>query len=269
MPAEGLTVVVGAAQGIGESVARRLAPGRRTVPADLNADGVVALAEELRASGHQVSGHQVDITDEGSVKDLVAATREADQVAIVAGVFAASPSLEVTPAELSRILAVNLVGVYDVARGYAREMAERGHGSSCAVGSIAARMPRMRQAAYCASKAGMRQALRVLGMEVLPLGVRINFVAPGPTMTPMMRDLSSDHDGIELWEGDAAVLRPRIPDGRVADPLCRRGRRCGCRTCPATVHGRPLAGREPSRSSVAARWTGAPGWPWWTLMPSN
>jgi 2,3-dihydro-2,3-dihydroxybenzoate dehydrogenase len=87
------------------------------------------------------------------------------------------------------------------------------------VTSIAATLPRMRQAAYCASKAGVRQALRVLGMEGIAHGVRINTVAPGPTDTPMMRELAADHPSVDhLAAGDPAALRPRIPAGRVARP---------------------------------------------------
>src|SRR5436190_1919448 len=88
-----------------------------------------------------------------------------------------------------------------------------------AVDELAARMPRMRQAAYCASKAGMRQALRVLGMEVAEQGVRINTVSPGATDTPMMRALAGDHPSVEhLAQGSREAMRPRIPDGRVATP---------------------------------------------------
>lgn len=64
----------------------------------------------------------------------------------------------------------------------------------------------------------MRQAMRVLGLEVREHGVRINFVAPGPTQTPMMAELAADHTGIQLWEGELETWRPRIPDGRVAQP---------------------------------------------------
>ena len=84
--------------------------------------------------------------------------------------------------------------------------------------SVAAYEGQIGQAAYSASKAGMRQALRVLGMEVRGRGVRINFVAPGPTETPMMAELAADHTGIQLWEGELETFRPRIPDGRVAQP---------------------------------------------------
>jgi 2,3-dihydro-2,3-dihydroxybenzoate dehydrogenase len=216
----GTTVVVGAAQGIGEAVARRLAVEpwtSRLVVADLRQDRVAALAEELRRDGLQVDAHPVDVTDDGSIAALVGATREAERVAVVAGVFAASPATETTRLEFDRILAVNLVGDFLVAQAYAREMVPRGRGAIVGVTSIASRIPRMRQAAYAASKAGLRQALRVLAMEAVPLGVRINTVSPGPTDTPMMRSLAADHSTVDdLATGSPEAFRPRIPDGRVA-----------------------------------------------------
>ena len=153
------------------------------------------------------------------VDELVGATADADRVVIAAGQFAPAPALEVTREEFGRIHSVNTEGVFFVAQAYARAMAERGHGAIVGVASIAARMPRMRQAAYCASKAGMRQALRVLGMEVAPLGVRINTVSPGATDTPMMRALAADHSSVDdLAQGSVEAMRPRIPHGRVARP---------------------------------------------------
>jgi 2,3-dihydro-2,3-dihydroxybenzoate dehydrogenase len=78
-------------------------------------------------------------------------------------------------------------------------------------------MPRMRQAAYSASKAALRQGLRVLAMEVTGSGVRINTVSPGPTDTEMMRELAGDHAAMDdLASGSLEVMRPRIPAGRVA-----------------------------------------------------
>ena len=219
--ATGTVVVVGAAQGIGEAVGRYLAPGNRIVLADIKQDLVEAVAADLRAQGHDATAARVDITDPESVQALVAATPGATKVAIVAGAFTAGPSVDATPADFNRILAVNLVGVFDVARSYAGRMSRETGGDGgaiVAIGSIAARMPRIRQAAYSASKAGMRQALRVLGAEVLPYGVRINFVAPGPTETPMMAALASDHEGVNLWDGELETSRPRILDGRVGKP---------------------------------------------------
>lgn len=216
------TVVVGGAQGIGAVLARRLLAedeSGRLVVADIRLDAATELAADLRAPGRDVEALRCDISDPASVAALVKETSGATRVALVAGIFQAKPSLEVTADDLTSILAVNLVGIFLAARAYAEDMIAGEGGSICAIGSIAARMPRMRQAAYCASKAGMRQALRVLGMEVLPKGVRINFVAPGPTATEMMATLSSDHQNQELWRGSPEALRPPIPDQRVGDPL--------------------------------------------------
>lgn len=216
------TVVVGAAQGIGAAVARRLATQPETgrlVLADINIDPARKLAAELSSAGAAAEAVHTDIADQASIDALVQATGNATRVALVAGVFQAKPSGEVTADELNRILSVNLVGTFMTAQAYANAMMSRGSGGAiCAIGSIAARMPRMRQAAYCASKAGMRQALRVLGMEVLGRGVRINFVAPGPTRTEMMAQLSGDHGNRDLWAGSPEALRPPIPDRRVGEP---------------------------------------------------
>jgi 2,3-dihydro-2,3-dihydroxybenzoate dehydrogenase len=218
----GTTVVVGAAQGIGEAIARRLAREPwtdRLVVADILEDRVRALADELRAEGRRADAVGVDLTDQASIDALVAASREAERVAVVAGVFLAASSLETTREDFERILAVNLVGDFLVTQAYAREMVARRSGAIVVVTSIASRIPRMRQAAYCASKAGLRQAVRVLAMETVPLGVRINTVSPGPTDTPMMRDLAADHASVDdLAVGSPEAFRPRIPDGRVARP---------------------------------------------------
>lgn len=218
----GTTVVVGAAQGIGAAVARRLAREPwtdRLVIADIRLDAVEALAAELRADGRRVDPYPVDVTDDASIAALVAQSREAERLAVVAGIFTASPVLDTTRDEFARILGVNLMGNFFAAQAYAREMVQRGHGSIVGVASIASRMPRMRQAAYGASKAGMRQALRVLAMEVVPQGVRVNTVSPGPTDTPMMRSLAADHASVDdLATGSPDAFRPRVPDGRVARP---------------------------------------------------
>lgn len=215
----GTAVVVGGGRGIGRAIAHELARDSgvaRLVVADLD----LALAQEAAATADgtaEVVAAQVDLADPASVTALFESTRDAERVAIPGGVFGACPSLELQREEMERILRVNLVGCFHVAQLYAGEMARNGGGAIVGIASIAARMPRMRQAAYSASKAGIRQALRVLAMEVAGEGVRINTVSPGPTDTPMMRELASDHSSVnDLAQGSAVALRPRIPVGRVA-----------------------------------------------------
>lgn len=74
----------------------------------------------------------------------------------------------------------------------------------------------MGQIAYGAAKAGMRQALRILALETVPLGVRINVVSPGPTETEMMHKLMADHPDLEnLAAGNLDSFRPAVPHAHV------------------------------------------------------
>jgi 2,3-dihydro-2,3-dihydroxybenzoate dehydrogenase len=218
----GTTVVVGAAQGIGAVVAQRLAGEawtERVVLADIDGDGVDRVAAGLRDAGHDVAALRVDVTDAAEVDALLEASRGALRVAIVAGTFFPTPSLEVTREQFRQIVDVNLHGAYFVAQAYAQAMAANGGGAIACVSSIAGRMPRMRQVAYCASKAGISHALRVLGMEVAHDGVRVNTVSPGLTDTPMMRRVAGDHAAVQqMADGTLEGFRPRIPDRRVATP---------------------------------------------------
>lgn len=214
------TVIVGAARGIGCAIAEDCArsdPQRRLVLADIDVEGASRVASGLVRQGVDATAVGVDLTDEPSVSALVEASGHVDRVAIAAGIFRASSAMGTPVSEFEQVLRVNTVGCFHVAQLYARSMAESGGGTIVAVASIAARMPRMRQAAYSASKAALRQALRVLAMEAIGAGVRINTVSPGATDTEMMRQLASDHASInDLANGSLEVMRPRIPGGRVA-----------------------------------------------------
>lgn len=132
--------------------------------------------------------------------------------------MAKTSSLETTWADFDRILSVNLIGTFMLAQAFARDMVEQGSGAIVAVSSLSGRLARMNQAAYCASKAGMRQALRSLALETVPRGVRINTVSPGATDTPMVRGLAErlGQSMAELAGGSLELFRPRIPDGTVA-----------------------------------------------------
>ena len=212
-------VIIGGARGIGGAIAEALGKNT-TITRLIVADIDLASARETcdRIAGRaNATAMFVDLTEEASVERFVKDTEEADCVVIAAGLFSAAPATEVDLDTFRRVLDVNLVGTYHAAQLYASKMVERGGGSIVAVASIAARMPRMRQAACAASKAGLRQALRVLAMEVADAGVRVNTVSPGPTDTEMMRSLAADHTSMDdLAMGSIETFRPRIPNGRVA-----------------------------------------------------
>ena len=183
-------VVIGGARGIGKAIASLLAEQpwvSEVVIADLLVAQAQETASEIRALGGVARAEGVDLTDGASIERLISSTTNTRYLAVAAGIFDSGPSLEVDSASFRRVLEVNLIGTFHAVQQYAIHMTQAGEGSIVTVASIAARMPRLRQAAYCASKAGVRQALRVLALETTPVGVRINFVSPGPTDTEMMR----------------------------------------------------------------------------------
>lgn len=218
----GTTVVVGPAHGIGAAIARRVT--RETWTSKLIIAGISdapmhALASELRRDDLPVEVVHVDLADQSSIAALVAATGEAERVAIAAGIYTSAPALKTTREQIDSVMAINLFGVFFTAQGYSREMVNRRSGSIVAIGSISGRFPRMGQVAYGAAKAGMRHALRILALETVPLGVRINVVSPGPTETEMMHKLMADHPDLEnLAAGNLDSFRPAVPDAHVGLP---------------------------------------------------
>ena len=251
----GTTVVVGAAQGIGAEIAERLSREDwvgRLVLADIKADGL----RRGRRRRSSATGRPSSRTASTSPTRLGRRARRRQRRRRAGG------------DRLRRLRARRL------ARGRARDLRPDhrgqprglvllsrraspprwptdGGGAIVGVASIAARMPRMRQAAYCASKAGMRQGLRVLGMEVAGAGVRINTVSPGATDTPMMRALAADHDSVDdLAQGTLEAMRP-------ADPLRPRRphrRRRGRGRLPARPRGRTRLPSRTSSSMEASYW---------------
>src|SRR5690606_23639393 len=83
------------------------------------------------------------------------------------------------------VLEVNLLGVLHTDRALARQMIKQGEGGSIVnIASTAGKIPLAGAAPYCVSKAGVLMLTQVMGLELAPLGIRINAVGPGYTETP-------------------------------------------------------------------------------------
>lgn len=213
----GRFIVTGAAQGIGEAIARRLATGGAALALiDRQTDAVAAIAGELGATGLAA-----DIADEAGIETVIAAAEGAlgaiDGLVNVAGIQHLGALIDQSTEEFDAHFTVNLRGSWLVARTVARRMIERGAGSIVTVSSNAARVPRVRQGAYCASKAGVSHLMRVLALELGPHGIRVNTVAPGATETPMIRRMMDGMGfGEAMLKGDLGNFRAGVPMGRIA-----------------------------------------------------
>jgi glucose 1-dehydrogenase len=207
-----VVIVTGAGSGIGRATAARLArDGAIVVAADINRDGVHETGELL---GSGVDVQMVDVSRADEVDRLVAHAVErfghVDTMIANAGVVVDRPFLETTPEDLDYVLGVNLKGVFFCGQAAARSMIAQGrHGQIVNVASVYAEVCDAGVSAYCASKGGVRMLTKVMAVELGPLGIRVNAVAPGPVRTGM--NALDDPEEVAELERD-------IPLGRVGAP---------------------------------------------------
>lgn len=216
-------IVTGAAGGIGAAVVRALhEEGAHVVAIDVDA-AVDTLAASLSSPSARVDGRRVDVTDPRAVDALVddvARTYGAIDFGVsVAGVLSTTLVVDTDDATWTRVFDVNTRGVFHVGRALARAMAPRNRGAIVTVSSNAAGVPRHGMAAYAASKAAASMFTRCLGLELAPLGIRCNIVAPGSTLTPMQTGMWSSPAGADrVITGSPDTFKAGIPLGKIAEP---------------------------------------------------
>lgn len=212
-----IALVTGAAGGIGQAVVRLLsqagstviATDRKAPPQDACSDA--ALVEAL------------DVSDSRAVDALVARVeRDCGPIDIgvnVAGVLHTATVIATSDDDWRRMFAVNCDGVFHVSRALAACMADRRRGVLVTVSSNAAGVPRHAMAAYAASKAAAAMFTRCLGLELAPLGIRCNNVAPGSTQTAMQTAMWADSNGASrVITGFPAQYKNGIPLQKLASP---------------------------------------------------
>ena len=187
-----VVLVVGATGGIGRAICRALAAdGALVAAASTRLEKAQALVAEL---GGGVAAFQCDVTDPASVDALMAAVVERfgglDGAVNTAGINIRRPALEVDEADWLRVLDINLVGAFRVARGAARLMVGRGRGRLVTISSIRGKIGfRGGYSAYTASKAGIDMMTRQLAVEWAAHAITVNAVAPGFIETELTGDL--------------------------------------------------------------------------------
>jgi NAD(P)-dependent dehydrogenase (short-subunit alcohol dehydrogenase family) len=210
-------LVTGAASGIGQATARRLAAAGAAVAClDVNQEGLAATMSAMEG-GVAV---EVDITDaeavERAVKDAAIGLGGLDAVANVAGIGDFSGDITETPAdEWNRVLAVNLTGMYHVSRAAIPHLREAGGGAIVNISSQFGLVGCLASPAYCASKAGVVGLTKAMAIDHAGEGIRVNCVCPGPVDTPMLWATTATP---ELTERERARTAHRNLIGRSARP---------------------------------------------------
>ena len=215
---------VGTPGGIGFATAEAMAAaGAQVAIADLPSTEVREVVARLPGTGH--SAHTVDITKEDEVSalvDAVVATHgRLDALVNAAAILIVQPFLDIDLASWERTLQVNTTGTFLVARAAARHMVQNGGGQIVLVASNVARIPRINNASYAASKAAVIHLARCMAMELGQPGVSVNALCPGSTATTMLIDNQAKGDSSRLdgiIKGSIEQWRTGIPLGRLAEP---------------------------------------------------
>lgn len=170
-------IVTGAGGGIGRVIAATAAgQGYRVGVFDLDRSRAEAVAAEL---GDAVAV-QCDVTDDASVERALAAFDAVPDLLVNnAGVVGFTPFLDVTTAEFRRVMDINVNGAFIMSREVGRAMAARGSGAIVNITSIGGITTSPGTHAYASSKAGLSALTELMALELGPLGIRVNAVAPG------------------------------------------------------------------------------------------
>lgn len=208
-PERRVTVITGAAQGIGREVARLCAErGDAVALLDLQASPVPAGADALVLTG--------DLSDESVVlahtEAILARWGRADALVNNAGISFITPAEETTAVGWRRVLDVNLTAPFLLSRELGKVMLGQHSGSIVNVASVAGLLGVSDRAAYNASKHGLIGLTRTLAAEWGGRGVRVNAVCPGWVKTEMdVHDMGSG----AYTDAD---IEGRVPMGRFASP---------------------------------------------------
>lgn len=205
-------IVTGAATGIGEAIATRLAQaGACVVVADINLDGAKHAAERIGQGAFPI---KVDVANTEEIqRSVVKVLKETGQIDILvnnAGIAGpAAPLWEQEPRDWDRAIAINLSGVFYFCRSVIPSMRERRYGRIVNVSSIAGKEGNPRMVPYSATKAGVIGLTKSLAKEVATEGICVNAVSPAVVQTAILDQLTLEQ---------IKYMTERIPMRRTGKP---------------------------------------------------
>jgi len=202
-----VSIITGAASGIGLATAKRLATeGSRVVIADINQEKADAAAAAVKSAGApDVLAITCNVAEEKDVVATVGATLQRferlDVIVNNAGLMSFKPIEELDQDEWRRILNVDLLGAFYFIKQAFLHM--KSGGAIVNVSSIHAEETQPLVAPYAAAKTALLSLTRSASLEGKPKGIRVNAVLPGAIDTPMLWDNPNVKSGVEtIFPGD-------------------------------------------------------------------
>ena len=211
-------LITGGDQGIGRGIALRFAREGADVAIGYRShkDQAEEVVSEIQRLGQKAFTAQIDVSSvqalPGFYQAASAAIGAIDILVNNAGVEKRAEFVGVTEEDYDTVLGVNLKGPFFLSQLFARDIsAAKRNGKIINISSVHEELPFPHFASYCAAKGGLKMLCRDLAIELAPLGITVNNIAPGAIKTPINEKLLSD----------PAKLKPlleNIPLGRMGTP---------------------------------------------------
>lgn len=218
-----VALVTGSSQGIGQAIAIRLAQAGANVVINYRshpegAEETLSKVKAARGQCHMVDGLTVQ-ADTGMVADVQRMILESvnhfgklDILVNNAGIEKNADFWNVTEADYDAVMNVNLKGIFFAIQAFVKHRMEiQQPGKVINISSVHEELPFPHFAAYCASKGGLKMLTRNLSVELAPLGITVNNVAPGAIETPINTKLLNDPEKLN-------ALLQNIPLKRLGQP---------------------------------------------------
>lgn len=209
-----VAIITGSARGIGQATAVKFAAeGARVVVCDIDTAGIEAVVEEIRHSGGEAIGFEVDVTDRASIDRMVQGVMERygriDTLVNNAGIVADAQLRKMSDAQFDRVIDINLKGVYNCTKAVVDKMLEQKSGVILNSSSIVGLHGNFGQTNYAAAKFGVIGMAKTWARELGRKGIRSNAVCPGFISTPIISTVP---------EKVINALEERVPMGRLGKP---------------------------------------------------
>jgi NAD(P)-dependent dehydrogenase (short-subunit alcohol dehydrogenase family) len=208
-----VAIVTGATQGIGLACAQRLiTEGAKVMLVDIKPEG----EQDAAALGEQARFFAADVSQKADVDALVAATIAAfgriDILVNNAGVTHAADFLDVTEDDFDRVMRINLKSMFLCGQAVAREMVKQHSGCIINMSSVNAELAIPNQVPYVVSKGAINQLTKVMSLNLVPHGIRVNGIGPGTILTDLAKKAVMSSP-----EARNTILS-RTPMGRCGEP---------------------------------------------------
>ncbi|MBV9389550.1 MAG: glucose 1-dehydrogenase [Chroococcidiopsidaceae cyanobacterium CP_BM_ER_R8_30] len=213
-----VALVTGSSQGIGQAIAIRLASEGADIIIDYRShtEGAEETRSKVEAAGRKGLIVKADLGVVNDVRQMITeGVQHFGKIDILvnnAGIEKNASFWDVTEADYDAVLNVNLKGVFFATQALVKHLMDtKRTGKIINISSVHEELPFPHFTSYCASKGGVKMMMRNLAVELGPLGITINNVAPGAIETPINTKLLNDPEKL-------SALKKNIPLSRLGQP---------------------------------------------------